>query len=181
MPSDNVQLCIRGGAPERENAGGTHTQCNSESPRYVRSFWRRVDRSGGADACWPWMRARNTDGYGRLWDNNRRGYAHRVAWRLVNGPIPPGLDICHTCDNQPCCNPAHLFPGTPSENLLDASQKGRLGKRPLDWPQVRAIRAAVARGVQQGDLANYYGVSQALISYIVNNRRWIESAEEATA
>jgi hypothetical protein len=32
---------------------------------------------------------------------------------------------CHTCDNPPCCNPAHLFPGTNSDNVQDALSKGR--------------------------------------------------------
>lgn len=172
MTAANVQLCSSdlpvvqgsGDAPRKHRPAGT--------PRYV-WFWKWVDQSGGPDACWPWTRARDTAGYGRCGFQK----AHRMAYRWAKGTIPASLDICHTCDNPPCCNPAHLWAGTARENIRDAAAKGRLSKRCLDWPQVREIRAAWARGVGQAALSRRHGVSQAHISFIVNNRRWIEPAE----
>lgn len=35
------------------------------------------------------------------------------------------MDICHTCDNPPCCNPMHLFEGTRLDNVHDMRAKGR--------------------------------------------------------
>jgi hypothetical protein len=58
---------------------------------------------------------------------NRTVYTHRIAWEIAHGKAPPAhLEVCHTCDNPPCVNPAHLFLGTHSDNALDASRKGRL-------------------------------------------------------
>ena len=176
MTAGNVQLCEVGRRAEREGSLGVDGHLHSGFARYVKSFWSQVDTSGGLWACWPWTGGRDTAGYG----HSRFGWttkAHREAYRLTHPDFDRSLDICHTCDSPPCCNPAHLWAGTAKENLRDAALKGRLGARPLDWPQVHAIRAAWARGTSQANLSRRYAVSQALISFIVNNRRWIEPAE----
>ena len=89
-------------------------------------FWEKVDKSGGDDACWIWTAS--TDGrYGVFWFDGKRIRATRYSWQMANGvPFPPDKDACHTCDNPRCVNPKHIWPGTPSENALDAVAKGRL-------------------------------------------------------
>lgn len=99
--------------------GAEPTPKNSEE-----LFWRNVDKRG-PDECWEWKRARNSSGYGRLGSTA----AHRVAWHLTNGQIPDGMYICHHCDNPPCCNPAHLFCGTQTDNMQDAKAKNRFDRR----------------------------------------------------
>jgi len=34
--------------------------------------------------------------------------SHRVAYEIVNGPIPLGLVLDHLCKNTLCINPLHL-------------------------------------------------------------------------
>jgi hypothetical protein len=90
-------------------------------------FASLTDKRGGAGECWPWRGSLNgKNGYGSFFPaGRRRVYAHRFAWEIVRGEIPPGLCVCHRCDNPRCCNPAHLFLGSRFVNALDMARKER--------------------------------------------------------
>lgn len=99
-------------------------------------FWNRVDQSGGPDACWPFIGAAGTDGYGIVRHLGRVMGAHRVAYELTHGPIGAGLVVRHMCwerstqrllptRERRCCNPAHLETGTQAQNAHDRDLAGR--------------------------------------------------------
>ena len=88
-------------------------------------FWEKVDVRG-PDECWPWKAARFAGKeYGAFRVGSKQRRAHRVAYELAKGPLAPGKNACHSCDNPPCCNPAHLWEGTTAENHADRNRKGR--------------------------------------------------------
>lgn len=117
-------------------------------------FWAKADSSGGAESCWPWLGNRS-EGYGRC----RGQYTHRIAYALTHGAIPAGMFVCHSCDNPPCVNPAHLWLGTNADNLADMWRKGRSSVRPHLTPtQVALIRRSPG-GSPLWALAERLGVS----------------------
>ena len=69
--------------------------------------------------CWLWLGCIG-NGYGKF----RGMQAHRYSWLLHIGSTN-GLRVLHRCDIPSCVNPAHLFLGTQSDNMLDRSIKGR--------------------------------------------------------
>ena len=78
------------------------------------------------NGCLEWTKATSGAGYGQIRVNGIIVYTHRLAWELVNGPIPDGLFVCHHCDNPPCCDTERcLFLGTQADNLADMAVKGR--------------------------------------------------------
>jgi hypothetical protein len=51
--------------------------------------------------------------------------ATHISLELVGRKLPRGLHALHHCDNPPCVNPDHLFPGTDMDNYQDSIKKGR--------------------------------------------------------
>lgn len=142
----------------------------------------KVDQRG-PDECWEWTARRTRDGYGQFRMGGKGSpnvHAHRALWVLMEGSIPDGLVVCHTCDNPPCCNPRHLFLGTPADNTADMVAKGR-GARLLgeDSPHtslkdrdVHRIRERAAEGETQEAIAADYGLSRAAIGLILCRKNW---------
>ena len=98
----------------------------------------------GADDCWEWTGKRSPNGYGRFsFSYNGETYtaiAHRFSYSLYyECGIDSDIFVCHHCDNPPCCNPGHLFLGTPRANNRDAANKKFLEKfSPLEILGMRA-------------------------------------------
>lgn len=68
------------------------------------------------------------NGYGRVWTNEGRFLAHRLAWELNMGPIPDKMVIKHSCDERKCVNVSHLSAGTQKTNIREAVYKRRVDR-----------------------------------------------------
>lgn len=147
-------------------------------------LWRRVEKM--PSGCWEWRgyTDKNT-GYGQIGAEGEKKIllTHRAAWMVTNGPIPDGLHVCHRCDNRPCCNPDHLFLGTPTDNMQDAKAKGRnrwmegeaSPNAKLTDEQVREIRRRYRPYVNAVEIAEEFGISRSYVSHLCTGR-WRKSA-----
>lgn len=127
--------------------------------------------------------------------------AHRVAYEIAHGVQLADARVLradtpcvlHTCDNPPCCNPAHLRLGTQRENIRDASQRKRLAfgddnpmrrlptvvrrgeannRAKLRVADVLNIRLRSAHGDIQAVIASDYGLAISTIQRIVYRQLW---------
>src|SRR3990167_1759839 len=71
-------------------------------------FWQKVNAL--PNGCWEWIAAKSR-GYGlfrvgsRTDGTYRMVPAHRLAYEMLVGPIPDGLESDHLCRNRPCVRP----------------------------------------------------------------------------
>jgi DNA-binding XRE family transcriptional regulator len=136
--------------------------------------------------CVEWEGPRLKAGYGSLWHpvTKLKTLAHRYAWEKARGPIPKGMCVCHHCDNPPCIRLSHLFIGSRSDNMLDASRKGRMKQcfKPgeaapnvkLTQAEVSKIRALRGKYLQR-ELAARFGVTKKTICRIQLGESWSHS------
>ena len=78
-------------------------------------FWVKVQRTNG---CWLWIASLDAYGYGQFRVQGRTRKSHQLAYELLVGPVPRGLELDHLCRNPRCVNPAHLEPVTHRDNIL---------------------------------------------------------------
>ncbi len=108
-------------------------------------------------------------------------HVYRHVLTMIGCDVPSGLVVMHSCDNRHCCNPRHLSIGTQSENILDASNKGRLPKETRSHPgesnpasvlterDVLYIRQC---GLSTVELMDKYHVSKGTINDARAGRTW---------
>lgn len=135
-----------------------------------------------SDECLLWPFKNLVMGYGRLHYEGKPVFAHRLAYKLVNGdwPKPKGL---HSCNVSLCINPRHIRAGTQQENVEQRVKEGRNGSRRdirgranpnARWTdnQILAIRRLSHLGVSMGQLAFGFNTAMPVISNIIHGKRW---------
>jgi hypothetical protein len=142
------------------------------TPIMVALFWARVEAPSEFQ-CWTWTGRKGAFGYGRCHGT----MAHKIAYELINGPIPEGQIIRHSCDNPACCNPRHLQTGTYRDNSADCVTRGRIargakhGRTHLTEDDVRYIRTN-PDNLKLKDIAAKFCIAPSTASYIRSRRSW---------
>lgn len=173
----------------------------ASDPACVARFWAKV---GNADAngCRRWTGAHVVSQWGARtgvfrggpWRPDPRGgraraqvKAARFAWVVTYGPIPEGLEICHSCDVHDCCEVAHMRLGTRADNMHDVSARfvtaaggeGH-GMAKLTHAEAREVYdLAHASCLTLRQIAAAYGVDKTTVSNIKQGRIRRYSVHEA--
>ena len=130
--------------------------------------------------CWIWADSCMATGYGQFRFKNKHYYVHQASYEIFVTEPSDGMFICHRCDIRPCANPYHLFEGTQTDNMHDASMKRRVvgGNGILGAAHYcakltpDAILDIRTRRVSQRAFAILYGVSPGAISHVQSGRSW---------
>jgi hypothetical protein len=148
----------------------------------VEHFLKQLDQSNGPYACWLWQGG-GSHGYGTMKFLINGKYstmrAHRIAFVLAGGTIPPGKLVLHRCDTPACCNPLHLFLGTHKDNSDDKIAKNRQkilqgtnnGSAKMTEEAVQEIRNLHGQ-VKLRELMQRFQLSEAQVLRIQSGAAW---------
>jgi len=130
--------------------------------------------AGFETPCWL-CKGLLTNGYGTISYKSVKYYIHVLAYEASLGKkIDLSGDkkyICHRCNNKSCCNPEHLYFGSPRENNIDAINNGsKIAK--LNIEKVKEIRKQIEQGVAIKDIALKNGLTTAAIYDIKTRSSW---------
>lgn len=157
------------------------------TPVVMERYWAKVDKNGPlwqGTPCWVWTSACTKRGYGQLGVKmgvrHVKMYAHRIAL-LIAGRMADGMESCHKCNNPPCVNPDHLYPGTHEQNMMQAWTEGLIPKPcppigELQWnarltdSQVAQLRMQRAAGAKLIDLAAVWDCDFTTVSDICRGK-----------
>lgn len=102
----------------------------------------RVDEFG----CHVWTGALSEKGYALFQVNRTTKKAHRWLWTQVRGPLPPGLELDHTCRNRACVNLDHLEPVSHRENVLRGATLAAANAQKTHCPNGHSYTTVVEGG-----------------------------------
>ncbi len=129
--------------------------------------------------CWVWSGHTYKNGYGVRKAFGKDVSAHRFSYELHKGSIPHGMMVLHSCDNKRCINPDHLRVGSHSENMAEASSRGRMrsgtrhpmygrsNPRPLQANRVRVLGVEYS---SQKEAERSLGLGSGTVRYWLQNK-----------
>lgn len=145
-------------------------------PNKPTDVFKWIDMSGGPDACWPFKGKVNNRGRPYFACGGKKHLVYRFVYELVKGEgTLEGQIARHTCDNEICCNPAHIVPGDHQQNMNDMKERERHG---LPHHTVRAIRKLAGMDLSHQSIADRFGIGRSTVSEIVSGVHYSHVKDE---
>ena len=110
---------------------------------------------------------------------------HRCVAKVFHGDrSSEGLYALHKDGNRLNNKKENIYWGTPKQNMKDKIRHGTIfrpqgekcGSAKLKEADIYGIRELRSTGVTQQEIADFFGVSRRLISYILSGKRWAHLA-----
>ena len=160
-----------------------HLYMKYDIKQQIKRFWTKVDVPNDweehPEKCWEWTDYIRPKMAGNFTVCDVLIVHYRFAYELYYGPIPPGMLVCHKCDNPACCNPNHLFLGSHQDNADDMKNKNRqpIGEdkttHKLSEQDVKQIKILLQDPTNTyTSIALQFNVSSTTISDIKNKKVW---------
>lgn len=143
------------------------------SPTDIERFWSKVDRRDTSAVCWRW-RGGTSKGRGQFAAQGTTYQAHRVAYTLTTGPVPPGQVVLQRCANLLCVNPDHLMLSDPVPSEVRGEDHALARLRNAQAVAIRERYAA--GGITHVALARDYGVTEATIRRVLRGHRYTSAS-----
>jgi hypothetical protein len=167
---------MQGNATDRRTVGRLLGAAVPDSVTREQARARLLAEHEPKDGCWLFNTGMLKNGYARMMVNYQQDLAHRWSFRVfhsVDGAIPVGTVVRHSCDVRNCVNPGHLSLGTQSDNILECVARGRFvqnwGMRKLTPADVEYIRTSQETQVV---MASKFGVARCTIADVLHGRTW---------
>jgi len=137
--------------------------------------WVEVIRRSDLGACWEWRGGKHEKGYALLHVRPRMVKVHRVMLELRLGEDLDERFALHHCDNPPCINPEHLYPGDARRNIGDAIDRGRFDPSAASRKAIRrryppeleaSVRASLALGASKNAAARQHEIAWSTVDRI---------------
>lgn len=177
------RVCGYCGAPcERKYCGIECYRAKQRSQPVEVRFWAKVNKT---ETCWLWTASRSGGRSGGRYgqfqitvgpNQLKHVSAHTWAYQAAYGPVPDGLEVMHTCHNRLCVRPDHLKVGTRLENVQASVAQGHYRvphpkRQKLTADQIAELRNLAALGEKQIRLAERFGISETLVSFLMRGGR----------
>jgi len=135
LPRPTCSVVERGVPCQRPVEGIKHGMCLNHYRRWKRygdplGGWQRLSgtpierfvakvETDPVTGCHIWTASKDADGYGMFRGATTTHKAHTWLWREIRGPIDPGLELHHLCNNASCVNLDHMKPVPHVVNLAE--------------------------------------------------------------
>lgn len=160
-PHQSLGLCS--GHYEQQRKGQPLTDLLEKRPRAVDPLEyarRKFTVTAEYPTCWTWTGG--TDGragesrYGQIGVDGAIVKVHRFMWERLVGPLGPGMEVDHLCQNKTCGNPAHLQATSGTDHREVTTRRRReLGKVKTYFPALQTEWSAGDRPMPSSEALAY--------------------------